>query len=300
MVHIGIGGYSPDAPDDPFVILGSVLDQRLMSGPISKERREDLQLWAALEALGASGVARHPLGVRIGEDPPDRYLIHGERIWGTELTELTVQDVRRDLSPIRRFGRDLQERLRARPSDFAHLNGRLVTLAKLDDSPMLRDYSRLLADFEVALAVDNGFVGQDSDLSQGLPQQLGTKGMYGDYGPFNVVVNPGAGNTDIIVSAFGQVQIKQSEAIAALGARVAAKDKPGNEILLVTCALVDENGYTCPADQIIFQFLRDISASGVSIVPEKPKHIKGALIHLWNSPLLSHWESGNDVPWIIS
>jgi hypothetical protein len=298
-MHLGIGGHSPDAPDDPFVILGSVLDQPLMLGPISKERREDLQLWAALEALGASGVARHPLGVRIGEDPPDRYLIHRERIWGTELTELTVQDVRRNLWPIRRFGRNLQERLRARPFDFTHLNGRLVTLAKLDDSPMPKDDNLLLADLEAALAVDHGFCGQDSDLSQGLPQQLGTSGIYGDHGPFNVIVNPGAGNTDIVVSAFGQVQVQQSEAIAALGARVAAKDKPGNDILLVTCALIDEKGYTCPADQIIFQFLRDISASGVSIFPETPKHIKGILIHLWNSPFISHWENWNDVPWIV-
>ena len=124
-------------------------------------------------------------------------------------------------------------------------------------------------------------------------------GIYGDHGPFNVIVNPGAGNTDIVVSAFGQVQVRQSEAIAALGARVAAKDKPGNDILLVTCALIDEKGYTCPADQIIFQFLRDISASGVSIFPETPKHIKGIFIHLWNSPFISHWENGNDVPWIV-
>ena len=63
--------------------------------------------------------------------------------------------------------------------------------------------------------------------------------------------------------------------------------------------LVDEKGYTCPADQIIFQFLHDISASGVSIFPEKPKHIKGILIHLWNSPFISHWENENDVPWIV-
>jgi hypothetical protein len=297
-MHVGIGGHSADAPDDRFVILGAVLDQPFMAGPISKDRLEDLQLWGALEAMGVSGAARHPLGTRIGEDPPDRYLIYGERVWGTELTELTVQDVRRDLSPVRRFGRELQERLRARSSEFAHLNGRLVTLAKLDDSPMPRHYGHLLVEVEAALTTDNGFVGEGMDLSQGPPEQLGTRGLCGDHGPFNVIVNPGAGNADIVVSASSQIRVTQSEAIAALGERVAAKDEPGNEILLVTCGLIDERGYTCPADQIIFQFLREISASGVSIFPNRPEHIKGILIHLWNSPYMSHWQSTNDVPWL--
>jgi hypothetical protein len=297
-MHIGIGGHPPGDPNDPFVMVSSVLDQPFWAGPISKERREDHQLWAALEALGNCGVARHPLGVRIGEDPPDRYLVHGQRAWGTELTELTVQDVRRDLAPARRFGRDLQERLRARPSEFAHLKGRIVTLGKYDAAPMPRDYSKLLIVLEAALATDNGFVGEDVDHSRGLPSQLGTRGMYGNHGPFHVLVNPGAGNSDMIVSASSQIQVCRSEAIAALGARVGAKDAVGNEILLVTSGLVDENGYICQADQIIFHLLREASAAGISILPQKPKYIKGVLIHLWNSPFLFHWETGNDLPWI--
>src|ERR1700747_2878269 len=123
-MHLGVGGYSPGAEDDPFVVLGAVLDQPFLTGPISKDRREDLQLWSLLQALSATGAGRHPLGVRRGEDPPDRYLVHGSRAWGTELTELTVQDVRRDLAPVRRFGRELQQRVPARAAEFAHLRGR--------------------------------------------------------------------------------------------------------------------------------------------------------------------------------
>src|SRR5215831_1502739 len=115
-MHVGVGGHSPGAEDDRFVILGAVLDQPFLAGPVSKDWREDLQLWSALEALAGAGAARHPLGVRQGEDPPDRYLVHGGRIWGTELTELTVQDVRQDLAPVRRFGRALQERPGRAPS----------------------------------------------------------------------------------------------------------------------------------------------------------------------------------------
>jgi hypothetical protein len=296
-MHVGLGGYSADAENDPFVILGAVLDQPFLTGPISKDRREDLQLWSMLQALAAVGAARHPLGVRLGEDPPDRYLVHGSRTWGTELTELTVQDVRRDLAPVRRFGRQLQERVRARASEFTHLRGRTVTLAKLPNPPMPRNNEQLLHDFEAVLAEDRGFAGEDMDLSHGLPAQLGKRGIYGDHGPFNLVVNPGVGGNDIVISAYSQSQVHMSEAIAALGRRVAAKDRDCNEVLVITCGLVDENGYTCPADQSIFQLLRDALQMGISVLPQKPKNIRGILIHLWNTPFLAHWEIGDDLPW---
>ncbi len=300
-MHIGLGGHSPGAEDDPFVILGAVLDQPFLAGPISKDRREDLQLWSVLQALAGAGAARHPLSVRIGEDPPDRHLIHDSRAWGTELTELTVQDVRRDLAPVRRFGRELQERVRARKSEFLHLLGRTVTLAKLADQPMPRDHEQLLNELEAVLAEDKGFVGEDLDLSHGLPSQLGDRGMYGDHGPFNVVVNPGiGGSNDIVISAFSQSQVHLSEAIAALGRRIAAKDKDCNEVLVISCGLVDEYGYTCPADQSVFQLLGEALQAGTSVLPQKPRNIRGILIHLWNTPFLCHWESSEDLPWTLA
>src|SRR5689334_6537643 len=153
-MHVGVGGYSPDDVDDPLEIIGAILDRPLLAGPIDKHRREDLQVLSVLEALGGVGALRHPIEVRVGEDPPDRYLRHGNREWGTELTELTVQDVRQDLAPVRQFGRELHERLEARATEFAHLRGRMVTLAKLTDSPLPKDHGQLLADAEAALLVD--------------------------------------------------------------------------------------------------------------------------------------------------
>lgn len=297
-MHVGLGGHSPGAEDDPFVILGAVLDQPFLPGPINKDRREDLQLWSLLQALAATGAACHPLGLRQGEDPPDRYLIHGSRTWGTELTELTVQDVRQDLSPVRRFGRALQERMRERASEFPHLQGRIVTLSKLPAPPMPREHEQLLNNLEAALAEDKGFVGEDLDLSQGPPAQLGTRGIYGDHGPFNVIVNPSVdGSTEIVISATSQSQVYLSEAVAALGSRIDAKDKECNEVLVITCGLVDGYGYTCPADQVIFQLLHEALQTETSILPKKPTHIRGILIHLWNTPFLAHWEAGDDLPW---
>lgn len=299
-MHLGFELHEEGAENDPVVILSSVLDQPFLAGPISKERKEDLQLWSMLQALAASGVARHPLGAKVGEDPPDRYLIHGDRTWGTELTELTVQDIRTDLAPVRWFGRKLQERLRGRANDFVHLHGRTLTLNKMPDQAMPRDQEQLLQLLESVLKEDKGYMGEDMDLSQGLPQQLGTRGRYGDHGPFSVIVNPtapGVNNNQIIVSAFSQSQVRSSEAVAALADRVAAKDKEGNEVLIVTCGLIDANGYICPADGMIFQLLRRTAGAGVSILPQKPTNIRGLLIHQWNSPFLFHWETGSDLPW---
>ena len=301
-MHLGVTGYVEGSGDDPFILLSAVLDQPFLTGPIGKDRREDLQLWSALEALAFGGAARHPLEAKLGEDPPDRYLIHGDRTWGTELTELTVQDVRQDLAPVRWFGRQLQERLRVRAADFLHLQGRIVTLAKRPDSAMPRDQEQLLRLLEGVLEEDKGYMGEDVDTSCGFPPQLGTRGMYGEHGPFSVIVNPGmhGGNgTEIVISAFSQSQIHRSEAIAALGNRVTAKDKEGNEILLVTCGLIDANGYICPADGIIFQLLQEAAEAGMPILPQKPAHIRGILLHLWNSSFLNYSGLGDDLPWTV-
>lgn len=115
-MYAGIGGHPAGVPDDPFVVLTTPLDEQRLPGPIKKPDREDLQVQSALNALAANGVARGSLTAKHGEDPPDRYVILGDRRWATELTELTVQDIRGDLAVVRRFGRRLQEPTpRARP-----------------------------------------------------------------------------------------------------------------------------------------------------------------------------------------
>jgi hypothetical protein len=73
--------------------------------------------------------------------------------------------------PVRRFGRELQERVRARKSEFLHLLGRTVTLAKLADQPMPGDHEQLLNELEAVLAEYKGIVGENLDLSHGLPSQ---------------------------------------------------------------------------------------------------------------------------------
>jgi hypothetical protein len=297
-VHVGVGGYAADAPDDPMQIVTSGLDQPVFPGPVSKDRREDLQIWGAADSLARQGLARHPLAIDPGDDPPDRYLRHDRRTWGTELTELTFEHVRNDLAPVRAIGRQLEERLRARPTDFEHLKGRVVAMFALPDRPLPEDREQLLNDLEAVLEEDKGYAGQGLDFSQGPPAALNSSGLYGDHGPFHVIANPSPGGTDIVVSASTSTRLYRSEVLAALARRAAAKDHAGNEILVVTCGLPDTRGYSCPADLFLFRMLLTADAEGIDLLPVKPTHIKGVLIHSWGSSQVICWGEGDDLPWV--
>ena len=288
--------------DEPFLMsVGGVLDQRCLSGPIDQSRLEDLQLWSVLYALGRNGAGRHPLGVRPArpnEDPPDRWISHGGSEWGTELTELTLQDVRGDLSIVRQFGRQLEKRLRDGGQRFAHLRGRVVALSKHHEESIPRDFKPLLHDLEQILTEDRGYFGQGLDLSNDLPDKLNGRGSYGDHGPFfGINVNAAPGGNEITVAPTSQIQVFSTDAIKALTRRIAVKDKPGNEILIVTCRLPDNAGYVCPSDHSIFQLLFATVQAGKKILPTKPLNIRGIAIHLWDTPNLILWGEQGDFPW---
>jgi hypothetical protein len=63
--------------------------------------------------------------------------------------------------------------------------------------------------------------------------------------------------------------VRQTEARQLIAARVARKDKAGNDIVVVTCGLPDKSGYVCGADPWIFETLAE-AASNASLVPERP------------------------------
>src|SRR5450759_2784480 len=82
------------ASGEPLIMpIGGVLDQpRLSPFGNDKDRLEDLQIWYVLKELACHAGTRHPLAIRPGNDPPDRMLVHGQRAWPTELTELTIEN----------------------------------------------------------------------------------------------------------------------------------------------------------------------------------------------------------------
>jgi hypothetical protein len=297
---IGLGGHVEGASDDPFLVpTAGPLDVPFIAGPVSKDRREDLQVWAALHSLGLNGISLHPLDVQyVEDDPPDRLLVSGDRTWGVELTELTVQDAREELAPIRAFGRQLHQRVMKNAGNYTHLRGRLILLFADPGTGLPKKTETLLSDLEQALMADRGYVGEGLDSSAGLPEKLGESGMYGNHGPFHVVANLSSNADAILISASTQAKVFRSQAIDALGARISVKDRPGNDILVITCGLPDGYGYTCPADSAIFQLLLEAAQEGIDILPQRPAHVQGILIHLWNTPHFIVW-GNRDLPWTV-
>jgi len=296
-MHLAISGSSESADESLIMSLGGILDQQVFAGPVDKDRIEDLQIWSAMQALAFLGVLRHPLSIRPGGDPPDRIISCGNDTWGAELTELTIQDVRQDLAPVRTFGRKLQQRLRDQAERFSHLRGRVVMLTKLRDQALPRRFDHMLGEVEQALEVDKGYFGEDMDWSDGPPERLGERGRYGNHGAFSIVVNRTPNDGEVQVSATSQFELHRAKTLAALEARIAAKDKVGNQIIIVTCGLPDRQGYACPSDHDLFNVLLQAAKEGIPVLTNPLTYANGVLIHLWGSNQIYALTENNDVPW---
>ncbi|MBM2620950.1 hypothetical protein JIG36_36170 [Actinoplanes sp. LDG1-06] len=299
MFEVKLGGYEQDDPEDPFLIGAPMWDLPQIVGPLIKDRREDMQVYSVLKAMSVAGFARNPLTVEVGQDPPDRWLVHADRRWAAELTELTIQDVRQTVAPPRMFARTLSARLNAELDRYAHLRDRLVLLS-CDEGAIPRRPAALLDEIAQLLTTDIGFVGEGIDLSSGPPETLPMdRGFHGDHGPFSITVQQGVADGAVVVSASTPTNIKRSEAIAALVARVLDKDVPSNEVLLVTCGAPDPQGYVCSVDSSIFQLLRDSHLAGVNILEGMVplQHLQSVVLHMWNTDQLVIFGANEDLPW---
>ena len=97
---IAIGGFDPAEPDDPtWFVAAPIVDRRVTTAPLDRNCREDLQIWSFLCSLAVGGnFLSHPLAIRAGDNPPDRVIKDSSGWWGCELTELTVENLRRELA----------------------------------------------------------------------------------------------------------------------------------------------------------------------------------------------------------
>jgi hypothetical protein len=302
MDSVGILIQPDDNPDDPIWQLPAIpVDAEVARAPLSKARREDLQVLSFMLAVSLHG-GQHPLGVRPGADPPDRELTGPDSSWGLELTELTTQDVREEIAQARSIGRRLEAMLLSR-TGLDHLTGRGVALSYIPQlgNPLPGDLDRLVEQLADALEEDKGCVGDGIDVSQGLPEQWpNDAGFYGSYGPVNMQVRRGTDVDDHVrVGASAQAAIRRSEALAALAKRIEAKDLAGNDILLITCGLPDAQGYTCPLDAFIFRFIADALVADPSRLPTTPDHLKAVALHHWgNREILEIYRADSMiVPW---
>lgn len=296
---MGLRGHEHGDDSDPFwLVTGTPLDAPALPAPVDKERREDLQAWSFLNAVANTTGGLHPIGVRIGADPPDRLLESADETWGLELTELTLQDVRQDLARVRQLGRSLEFALRDDGERFPHLRGRVIVASAVQPENV-NDADRPLEAVLEALTQDLGCVGDNVDLSQGLPDHIPPDGFYGQHGGLVLQTyraEPIEGLPTVVTTS--QAQFRRSELLALVRERVEAKDQPGNDLLLISCGLLDARGYRCPADSFLFGALLELLEAG-DVDLEPPTNIRAIALHHWpHDEWFELYADGAARPWL--
>jgi hypothetical protein len=129
---------------------------------------------------------------------------------------------------------------------------------------------------------------------------LAAIGDVAEVGSFVIHVNgPPGVPAQFLVAASTLAQVYRSEALAALAARINAKDRRENDLVLVTCGLADKRGYVCGVDESIFQILLEVTTPGVLRIPYEPRHLQGVAVHSVASGtwLEAYRRPGSSVPW---
>lgn len=270
------------------------MDRPLIPGPLTKRRREDIQLLSFLMATIPQMRADKPLCIHEGADPPDRIVKIGDREEQVELTELTIADVRKEYATARQLGRNVEKQINEGGDKFKHLLGKDVSISVLDISRLPKNTQALESQVCAVLMEDRGYVGEGPEFSSGLPEQwTSDRGFYPPLGSIQIVVHRSAVPGAISVSCHSQAEISLIEAISAAEDRVREKDIPSNDVLLVTVGLPDGRGYVCPLDYFIFEHLKNHQVQ----IKITPKHLKAVILHVWGTPeWLYMFRSHSDPP----
>ncbi|MFC9872897.1 hypothetical protein [Nocardia salmonicida] len=277
VTSFALEGPSPDDPNDLHsAVISAALDHHVMRGPVAMEHREDLQVWSFLQACGFQHwFKEHPVGVQRGDDPPDYVLTYGDREFGMELTQLTVESLRQNLADVRRIGRLCEERLNSDTDLYVHLRGRNIVIQasgskRINHAVAVEAICTRLRD---NLGAFNGTVPLDEAR---MPTSFKMPGYYGIVEELMIratVENATPGRATVLPLA--QMDITRSEVEKALNDLVVEKDKSGNEILLITTSAIDGAGYINPADSFLFG---RIMSKTVHLTVE-PSHINVIMMH---------------------
>jgi hypothetical protein len=147
---------------------------------------------------------------------------------------------------------------------------------------MPRVHEPLVQEVLEALKIDRGTLNDEAIPAEGLPNTIGPDGIYGSIGPVGIGVRQGGWPDDFTAISSAQVELERKQVHETLNAILAAKDRPGNDSLLISVAAPDSLGTVCPADQVLFRFLHEDIRDG-KFSPPNLEHIKTVYIHQWGS-----------------
>jgi hypothetical protein len=231
---------------------------------------------------GATGpLERHELG----NDPPDLLVtMQGSPPLGVELTSLSVTDVSRQrLDEIRKIARNLTEQVASEPDIYSHLRGRSVSIAEhtTDDTrPRKRNEktrNSLIEQLAATLKQDFG-VADEWPSADHIAAEVARQGRE-RVEEYEIAVHRSP-QADLLsaVSANIQIEIHEVDLRERLLDRITAKDRPENDILLISTGPIDNEGYVQSADHYVFDLVKQIVAEGLAF---EPVHLDQVILHHW-------------------
>lgn len=280
-MSVGLGG--ADEANVPLLLVPAhiALDAPVLQSPVTKHQLEFIQASSYALALALTMPDTRPVAISRGDEPrPDFFFQTESARIAVEVTHLTIQQTRHELHLTRQLGQAVEQQLCTREHRVPHLVGRQVSLTVLDASQMPRQLGDLVDQITSGLvSEDRGYIGEGIDLSNGLPERWNDRGFYGDFGPVHVLVHANEVGEETRVTYGCQCLVTLDEVVAVLNDRIARKDCPQNEILLISVGAPDMNGNICPVDQFLFNFLRE----HIERVSLAPIHLRTVDLHLWGT-----------------
>lgn len=277
---VGLGG--TDEADVPFLLVPAhiALDAPALPSPVTKHQLEFIQASSYALALAMTMPDASPTAISRGDEPPDFFFQTAFARIAVEVTHLTIQQTRHELHLARQLGQAVKQHFCTREHSVPHLVGRQISLTVLDIAQIPRQLGDLVDQITSGLvSEDRGYIGEGIDLSHGLPERWNDRGFYGDLGPVHVLVHANKVSEETRVTYGCQCLVTLDEVVAVLRDQIARKDRPQNEILLISVGAPDMNGNICPVDQFLFNFLRE----HVERVSIEPKHLTVVDLHLWGT-----------------
>jgi hypothetical protein len=250
--------------------------------------REELQFLGFLRIAQLTGATGTLKSSELGGDPPDLIVdIVGGQPLAVELTTLSVTDLSRQrASEIQRIASDLSARLAAEPKKYRHLRGLLVSLAEHqtdENRPKKRDKTQraaLINELAARLAVDFGVAFEfEVDASGHVPAEEAQRGIQ-HVDEYAITIRRAQAGIMSDVQADIQSAVDAAEVRERLLSAIDMKDRPENDVLLISVGLFDPKGYVQTADSFVYRTIGQIVADGLAFTPE---HLDQVIVHWWGS-----------------
>ncbi len=279
-----------------------------------KQQREATQLRRFIRAFDRATDSSFGVLIGTGSDPPDLIVGRGEHEIGVELTQLVYQDRVEAWAAMQSTKRGLLSVDRGR---FSHLIGLCVYVAYDRNQGLPKPGRRGVEELKEALlrfrpasgspeAPPRGVVLQPSPApgtwSTGhtelahLPEQL-PEGAVQTVGRLSLMSTPlsrnetgmfpGLRGFDVALSI--QTDVWESSAWTTFAARVAEKDRPGTDVIVVSSGAPVVKGNSFPSDEIAGEA---VLAAADSRALDPTSHAKAVYLHSWESERIAEFQSG--------